>query len=116
MVKYKPYLPKTIDELLDQVGSMMLSSPAFKDTAGYFPEMNIDTEFFALNEGLRNLHDELGEEHYGTLMGMSDRMRSHFEADPENKTDDTIRGREIVLEMQDLLTEIWKLQLEGRAS
>lgn len=30
-------------------------------------------------------------------------MRAHFEADPENKTDDTLRGREIISDMQALL-------------
>jgi hypothetical protein len=36
---------------------------------------------------------------------MSDQMRAHFEADPENKTDDTIKGREIIDEMQNLLNQ-----------
>ena len=28
---------------------------------------------------------------------MSDRMRAHFEADPENKTEDTLKGRAILI-------------------
>ena len=34
---------------------------------------------------------------------MSDWMRAHFEADPEDKTDDALKGREIIREMEDLL-------------
>ena len=107
MVEYKPYIPQTIDELWDQVGSMMLGSPAFEDKSGYFPGMSIDSEFFALNEGLERVRPLLGEERYQALIDLSDRMRAHFEADPENKTDDTIKGRELIHEMENLLTEAW---------
>jgi len=36
---------------------------------------------------------------------MSDRMRAHFEADPENKTDDTLKGRAIIEQMEELLRQ-----------
>ena len=32
-------------------------------------------------------------------------MRAHFEADPENKAEDTRRGCEIIVEMRDLLKQ-----------
>ncbi len=32
-------------------------------------------------------------------------LRAHFEADPENKTDDTLKGREIIREMEALLKQ-----------
>ncbi len=51
--------------------------------------MGINTEFFALNEGLKNLRKKLGEERYKALVALSNWMRAHFEADPENKTDET---------------------------
>jgi hypothetical protein len=35
---------------------------------------------------------KLGEERYLKLIEMSDRMRAHFEPDPANKTDDTLKG------------------------
>ena len=38
-------------------------------------------------------------------MEMSDRMRAHFEADPEKKTGDTRKGHEILHEMEELLTQ-----------
>jgi len=37
-------------------------------------------------------------------MEMSDRMRAHFEADPENSTEDTLKGRDIIRELEVLLT------------
>jgi len=45
----------------------------------------------------------MGDEPYLKLLDMSDRMRAHFEADPENKTDDALKGRAIVDEMTQLL-------------
>lgn len=107
---YEPYIPKSASEVMDELAGMMLNSPDFKDRTGYFPERNIDTEFFALNEGLKYLRQGLGEDRYHQLIAMSDRMRAHFEADPNNDNDETIKGREIVIEMEDILLgcpEIW---------
>jgi hypothetical protein len=82
---------------------MMLKSPSFKDTTGYFPRQNIDTAFLALNEGLVTLRTKLGEERYTMLQALSDKMRALFEADPEDKTSDTQAGRRIIHEMEDIL-------------
>ena len=49
--------------------------------------------------------EKLGEERYLKLIEMSDRMRAHFEADPEGKTDDTRKGCAIIREMEDLLRQ-----------
>jgi len=100
---YKPYIPKGLSEVRDYVGAMMLSSPTFVDRTGYFPWQNLQTTFYELNEGLRLIRGTLGEERYLKLMEMSDRMRAHFEADPEDKTDDSLKGRDIIREMEALL-------------
>lgn len=105
MRSYKPYIPQTLSELKDQIGSMMLSSPTFKDKTGYFPEQSIDTVFFALSEGLKVNEQKLGSDRYHALLALSHRMRMHFEADPEDQTDDAIAGRELIMEMQKLLTK-----------
>lgn len=102
---YSVYIPKTVGEVVDHLASMMLESPRFKDASGYFPEQNIDTEFYALNEGLKKLQKRLGEERYQQLKTLSDQMRRHFEADPEDRSDDAIKGREIILEMRELLSK-----------
>jgi hypothetical protein len=109
--KYQPYIPQTADELMDMLGGMILSSPTFEDDLGYFPGQDINTEFYALNEGLKNLRQGLGEARYHELVAMSDRMRAHFEADPEDKTEDAIQGRNIIMDMQDMIMkcrEVWR--------
>jgi hypothetical protein len=88
---------------MDELGSMMLSSPKFEDASGYFPGMSIDTEFAALNAGLHNLRSKLGNDLYEKLFAMSHRVKALFEADPEDKTDDTIKGRKVILEMMNIL-------------
>jgi hypothetical protein len=39
---------------------------------------------------------------------LSDRMRAHFEADPEDKTGDALAGRRIIREMEGILTSTYK--------
>jgi hypothetical protein len=99
------YVPEGVGEIIDLLALVVLSSPTFVDKTGYFPYQNIDTVFYQLNEGLRLIRRKLGEERFLKLIEMSDRMRAHFEADPENKTDDTLKGRDIVYEMQGLLKQ-----------
>jgi hypothetical protein len=106
MSAYQPYIPRTISELKDQLAGMMLDAPTFKDRSGYFPQMGIETEFFALNEGLKNIRRKVGEKRYEALLALSHRMRAHFEADPENKSNDTIAGRELIHAMEDILAEV----------
>jgi hypothetical protein len=89
---------------MDMLGGMMILSPTFRDITGYFPGRNIDNTFYELNEGLRLLQPKLGEDLYLKLRGMSDQMRAHFEADPEDQTDDSLKGRDIILQMMDLLS------------
>lgn len=102
---YKTRVPNGIGEIMDRLGMMMLKSPTFVDKTGYFPGRNVETIFHSLNEGLRLIWAELGEERYLKLIEMSDRMRAHFEADPEDKTDDTLKGRAIIREMEILLKQ-----------
>lgn len=103
---YTPYIPQTISEIMDKLGSMMLNAPTFRDETGYFPEKTLETEFHALNEGLKIIRPKVGEDRYAALVSLSDRMRAHFEADPENKTDDTILGRGLIHEMEDILKSV----------
>jgi len=85
---------------------MLLSAPKFIDKTGYFPYQNLDYVFRQLNEGLSVNRPKLGEERYHELMGMSDRMRALFEADPEDKTGETLKGCKIIHEMEDILKQV----------
>ena len=100
---YKAHVAQTIGELNEKLGWMMLNSPTFRDRTGYFPERSIHTAFQGLNESLANLRGKLGEARYSAMMAMSDRMREHFEADPEDRTADSLAGRQIIHEMELML-------------
>lgn len=105
---YKPYVPQDIGELLDQLAYMRLASPIFEDETGYLPGRNIGTAFFSLNEGLLCIRKKLGEERYGALRALSDKMRTLFEADPDDKTGDTHAGRMLTHKMEDILKSVAK--------
>jgi hypothetical protein len=100
---FRPYIPQSVGDLLDQMGFMMLSSPTFLDKTGYFPEQNLETAFYELNEGLQQLRPKLGDELYRRFVEMSDQMRAYFEADPEDKTGDSKKGRALIREMEELI-------------
>ncbi len=59
---YKHYVPEGISELMDFLAHLRLASPRFEDKTGFLRQMNIDTTFYALNEGLRAVRKKLGEE------------------------------------------------------
>jgi hypothetical protein len=106
MPRYKPYVPQTIGEMTDLLGMVMLSSPTFKDD--HFTERNVETVFSSLNGGLDNIRKKLGEERYQTLRTLSDRIWVYFEADPEDKTDDSLAGRQLIHEMEDILKSTYR--------
>jgi hypothetical protein len=101
-VQKNKYIPATVGEIVDMLSSMLLSSPTFQDD--YFTDRNIDTEFDTLKTGLGRVRNTVGEEKYHLLISMTDKMRTHFEADLDDVTDDSLAGRDIILEMQDVLT------------
>jgi len=99
------YLPQDIGELVDFLRSMVLSAPKFLDKTGYFPYQNLDYVFKQLNEGFNCNRPALGDERYHELMRMSDQIRVLFEADPEDKTGDTLKGCKIIHQMEDILKQ-----------
>ena len=103
MPLYKPHGPRDVDEVVDLLDVMMVASPRFIDSTDYLHRQNIDTAFLELNDGLQVIRTELGETLYLKLREMSDRMRAYFEADPEDKTGETPKGRAIIREMMDML-------------
>ena len=98
-------VPQNLQELLDLLSSMLVSAPKFLDKTGWLPFLNLDYVFQQLDEGLSHNRRTLGEERYHELMRMSDRMRALFEADPEDKTGETMKGCKIIHEMEDILRQ-----------
>ena len=103
MPLYKPHGPRDVDEVMDLLDVMMVASPRFIDSTDYLHRQNIDTAFLELNDGLQVIRTELGETLYLKLREMSDRMRAYFEADPEDKTGETPKGRAIITEMMNVI-------------
>jgi hypothetical protein len=85
---------------------MLGSAPKFLDQTGYLPFLNLNYVFRELSEGLSFNRSTLGEERYHELVRMSDKMRALFEADPEDKSGQTLAGRKIILEMEELLKQM----------
>jgi hypothetical protein len=85
---------------------MLLSAPPFKDRTGWLPFLNLEYVFLQLTEGLAQNRTRLGEQRYQVLTRMAVEIRPLFEADPENKTGETLQGRKIILQMEDILREI----------
>ena len=97
---------RTIGELIDFLAGMLRDSPTFVDRWGHFPRQTIDTQFTALKDSFAVLRRQLGEERHAQLIDMADRMRAHFEADPEDKTEDGAAGRKLLFEMEDVLRSV----------
>jgi hypothetical protein len=105
-MKPKIHIAQNIQELLDLLISMLLLAPKFMDKTGYFPYQNLDYVFRELHEGLNHNRPTLGQERYHELMRMSDRIRALFEADPEDKTGETRKGRDIIYEMESIVKQV----------
>ena len=100
------YVPQGIGEIMDHLAMMMLTSPRFEDRTGLLPGRSIDTVFAELNGGIEIIRKKVGEENYAKLVELSARMRAHFEADPEDKTEDTIKGQDCILDMREILRSV----------
>jgi hypothetical protein len=106
MNSYKPYVPETLSELMDQVVPMMGDAPNFKDDTGYFPRKNIDSEFYALIEGFGKVRDKVGEDRYAKALDIAARMKAIFlEAEDENDPK-TMQGIYLIHELIDIIDEV----------
>lgn len=101
----KMHAPRDIQEILVLLSWILLKAPRFIEKIGYFQSMSIEYVFSRLKEGLANVRKTLGEEHYQELARMSDKIRALFEADPEDKTGETLEGCKIIHQMEDILRQ-----------
>jgi hypothetical protein len=100
------HVAQNIQELSDLLMSMLSLAPKFLDKTGYFPYENLEYVFRELREGLDHNRPTLGEERYRQLIGMSDQSRALFEADPENATGETKKGRDIIYDMEAIVKQV----------
>lgn len=101
-----PYIPQTLSEIDDLIGSMWLGAPTFVDETGYFPEENIDTTFHELIESFGVVRKKLGEERYAKLIDLAARMKALFAADPEDTNGKSDEARVLLSEIEDLINEV----------
>ena len=87
-----PYIPASLSEIYDLLGSMLLGAPTFIDKSGVFPERNIDSEFHALTEGAQKVRKKLGEEDYAQLINLAGQAKALFADDPNDDNGKTDQG------------------------
>src|SRR5579863_8054680 len=105
MVLGRMHAPRDVQEILVLLGWILVKAPRFMERSGYFQSMNIEYIFSRLTEGLGNVRQAPGDSRYQELMQMSDWMRALFEADPDDKTGETLEGCKIIHKMEDMLRE-----------
>lgn len=110
----KPYIPASLSEINDLLGSMILWAPTFVDDLGHFPERNIDTEFHKLTEGFAIVRKKLGEERYAALIDLAARAKALFAADQDDTNGKTDEGRALLFEMEDVLRDARKRRVRAK--
>ncbi|BCA59917.1 hypothetical protein [Sphingomonas sp. HMP6] len=97
----KPYIPASLSEIYDTLGSMILGAPTFVDRWGDFPNRNIDSEFNKLTQGFALVRKKLGEERYAKLIDLAARAKALFAADQDDTNGKTDEGRALLFEIED---------------
>ena len=105
MTPIKVHIPNDISELLTLLGWISVKAPKFTDRTGYLSGVTLDSAFHALSEGLSNVRADLDESIFHRLRLMSEQARALFEADPDDKTGETLQGRQLILQMEDVVRE-----------
>jgi hypothetical protein len=100
------FIPDTFRDLLDLMSYLLIFSPKFDDSI-FCRRRNIEVSFYIFNESLKILRPQLGEDLYDRLSGMSDQMKACFQADPERITGETRKGKNLVLEAEELIKARW---------
>ena len=97
----KPYIPASLSEIYDQLGSMILHAPTFIDPTLIFPDRNLDSEFGSLVAGFGIVRKKLGEERYAKLIDLAARAKALFAADQDDTNGKTDEGRALLFEIED---------------
>lgn len=102
----RPYIPASLSEINDLLGSMILDAPTFVDRLGDFPDWNIDSMFDKLYRGLDVVRKKLGEDRYAALLDLAQRAKALFAADQDDTNGNTDLGRALLFEMEDVLRDV----------
>lgn len=109
-----PYIPASLSEINDLLGSMILDAPTFIDRLGHFPRQNIETRFHQLTQGFGLVRKKLGEERYAVLLDRAARAKALFAADQDDTNGKTDDGRALLIELQDLLRQVRRSRVKSK--
>ncbi len=98
-----PYVPATLSEIYDLLGSMILGAPTFIDRTGYFAERNLESEFHILISSFDRVRPKLAEDRYTALLDLAGRAKSLFAEDQDDKNGKTDEGRALLFEIEDII-------------
>jgi len=110
----KAYIPASLSEINDLLGSMILDAPTFVDSLGDFPDRNIDSEFHVLIEGFGAVRKKLGEERFAALIDLAARAKALFAADQQDTNGKTDEGRALLFEMEDVLKDVRNRRMQAK--
>lgn len=110
----KPYIPASLSEINDLLGSMILRAPTFKDHTLVFPDRNIDSQFHKLTEGFGLARKKLGEERYAALIDLAARAKALFADDQDDTNGKTDRGRALLFEIEDVLRDARRSRVKAK--
>ena len=110
----KPYIPASLSEINDMLGSMILGAPTFIDKTGVFAERNVNSEFDKFTQALDIVRKKLGEDRYAKLVDLAARAKALFVADQDNTNGKTAQGRELLFEIEDVLRDARRRRVKAR--
>lgn len=110
----KPYIPASLSEINDRLGSMILGAPTFKDRTLVFPDQNIESEFEKLVGGFDLVRKKLGEERYAALIDLAARAKALFAADQDDTNGKTDEGRALLFEIEDVLRDTRRSRVKAK--
>ncbi len=113
ITKITPYIPLALSEIEDQLGSMMLKSPHFKDRTGLFPDLSLESSFFSLNSGLDRMREKLGEEVHAKTIELSGRAKALFLQAPDIASEKTREGNRLLDEIDQLVNAVRRHRYES---
>ena len=93
---------------------MVFDAPTFIDKTGVFYDRNIDSLFYTLVESFGIIRKKLGDDRYATMIELAGRAKALFAADQDDTNGKTRAGRELLMDIQDLLNEVRKRRVQAR--
>jgi hypothetical protein len=110
----EPYIPASLSEIYDLLGSMVGGAPTFIDDTGTFLDRDINTRFHQLTEGFGKVRDKVGEERYGRLIDLAARAKALFADDPEDNNGKTDQGIALLYEIEDIIQAARKRRVAAK--